>query len=131
MAGQLTIDTLKASSGVLGTQNGMTGIAKCWVTFTGMGAASVVASFNVSSVTRNSSGNYTVTFSTAMPSASYVAVASGNQIATYNKRGCVSPITYATGSLVVTCWDGSNTACYPLTTYVTDYDVINVAIFGA
>mgnify|MGYP000388481891 CR=1 FL=1 len=35
MAGQLTIDTLKASSGVLATQNGMTGIAKAWVTFQG------------------------------------------------------------------------------------------------
>ena len=35
MAGALTISTLKDSSGVLATQNGMTGIPKAWVTFNG------------------------------------------------------------------------------------------------
>ena len=71
MAGQLTIDTLKASSGVLATQNGMTGIAKAWVNFVGSTAV-INGSFNVSSVTRNSTGNYTITFTTAMPNANYV-----------------------------------------------------------
>jgi len=71
MAGQLTIDTLRASSGVLATQNGMTGIAKAWVNFVGSTAA-INNSFNVSSVTRNSSGNYTMNFTTAMPNANYI-----------------------------------------------------------
>jgi hypothetical protein len=70
MAGQLTIDTLKAGSGVLATQNGMTGIAKAWVNFVGTTGV-VTNSFNVSSVTRNSTGNYTVAFTTAMPDANY------------------------------------------------------------
>ena len=35
MAGTLTISTLNDSSGVLATQNGMTGIAKAWVNFAG------------------------------------------------------------------------------------------------
>ena len=70
MAGQLTIDTLKASSGVLATQNGMTGIAKAWVSYNGV-AQTISNSFNVSSVTYNTTGSYTVNFTTAMPNATY------------------------------------------------------------
>ena len=75
MAGTLTISTLKDSSGVLATQNGMTGIAKAWVNFTGS-SGTINASFNVSSVTRNATGYYTINLTTSMPSASYSAVAS-------------------------------------------------------
>lgn len=73
MAGQITIDTLKASSGVLSVANGMSGIAKAWVYFDGLtgSTATVIGSFNVSSVTRNSTGNYTVNFTTAMPNSNY------------------------------------------------------------
>ena len=70
MAGQLTIDTLRASSGVLSVANGMTGIAKAWVNFNGTNGTNN-NSFNVSSVTRNTTGDYTITFSTAMPNANY------------------------------------------------------------
>lgn len=79
MAGQLTIDTLKASSGVLATQNGMTGIAKAWVNFNGTSGASPVirGSFNVSSITRNGTGDYTVSYTTAMPDANYSVAGMG------------------------------------------------------
>jgi hypothetical protein len=68
MAGQLTIDTLRASSGVLATQNGMTGIGKAWVNFVGSTAV-ISGSFNVSSVTRSGTGQYIVNFTTALSSA--------------------------------------------------------------
>jgi len=70
MAGQLTIDTLKASSGVLSTQNGMDGIPKAWANFNGTTAA-VNLGFNISSITKNSTGNFTLNFATAMPNANY------------------------------------------------------------
>ena len=70
MAGTLTISTIHDDTGVLATQNGMTGIAKAWVNFVGTTGV-VTNSFNVSSVTRNSTGNYTVAFTTAMPDANY------------------------------------------------------------
>lgn len=70
MAGQLTIDTLKASTGVLATQNGMTGIAKAWVKFNGI-TNTINGSFNIASITKNATGDYTITFSTAMPDANY------------------------------------------------------------
>jgi hypothetical protein len=73
--GSLAIDTLNASTGVLATQNGMTGIAKAWVNYNG-NAQTVTASFNVSSVTYNATGDYTVNFTTAMPNANYIFTAS-------------------------------------------------------
>jgi hypothetical protein len=72
MAGQLTIDTLRAGSGVLATQNGMTGIAKAWVNFNGTGTVAINNSFNVSYITDNGTGDYTINFTTAMPNANYV-----------------------------------------------------------
>jgi hypothetical protein len=84
MAGQLTIDTLKAGSGVLATQNGMTGIAKAWVTFNGgrdsagdyATPGAINASFNVSSITVNGTGDFTINFTTALPSSNYAIAGS-------------------------------------------------------
>jgi len=64
------VTTLNSSSGVLATQNGMTGIPKAWVNYNGV-AQTINGSFNVTSVTYNSTGDYTVNFTTAMPNANY------------------------------------------------------------
>jgi len=78
MAGQLTVDTLRASTGVLATQNGMTGIAKAWVRFTVSGTTpTILASFNISSVTYTTTGQYAFNFTTTMPNANYSAVSNG------------------------------------------------------
>ena len=82
MAGQLTIDTLKASSGVLGTQNGMTGIPKAWCNYAG-GTQTINGSFNISSVTRNGTGDYTFNYTTAMPNANYATLAQTTDTPTY------------------------------------------------
>jgi hypothetical protein len=71
MAGKITVSTINDSSGVLATQNGMTGIAKAWVFFNGSTGALYGSCFNVSSVTRNGTGDYTVNFTTAMSNANY------------------------------------------------------------
>lgn len=81
MAGELRVDSLKASTGVLATQNGMNGIAKAWVMFQGGGdntAGVVNNSFNVSSVTVTGTGGYLVNFTTPMPAVIY-AVTTGLQ----------------------------------------------------
>ena len=70
MAGRIVASTINDDTGVLATQNGMTGIAKAWVNFVGS-SGSVNASFNVSSVTRNGTGDYTINFTTAMPNVNY------------------------------------------------------------
>ena len=77
--GTLAIDTINASTGVLATQNGMTGIAKAWVNFNSSGGAGTIrASFNISSVTYSSTGVYVLNFTTAMPDANYALTAVGN-----------------------------------------------------
>ena len=45
--------------------------AKAWVNFSGVGSTSIRASFNVSSVTYNSTGNYTVNYTSAFADTSY------------------------------------------------------------
>jgi hypothetical protein len=47
---------------------------RAWVNFNGTGAVAIRASGNVSSITDNGTGNYTVNFTTAMPDVNYCAV---------------------------------------------------------
>jgi hypothetical protein len=47
---------------------------RAWVTFNGAGTPAIRASGNVSSITDNGVGNYTVNFTTAMPDADYTVV---------------------------------------------------------
>jgi Zn-dependent alcohol dehydrogenase len=70
MAGQITISTLRNDTGVLSVQNGMTGIAKAWVNFLGA-SGTINGSFNVSSVTRNTTADYTINFTTSMANTNY------------------------------------------------------------
>jgi hypothetical protein len=51
--------------------------AKAWVNFNGTGTPAIADSFNVSSITDNGTGDYTINFTTAMANANYAAVASG------------------------------------------------------
>lgn len=100
MAGQLTIDTLKASTGVLATQNGMTGIAKAWVQF-GVSATTptVNGSFNISSITRTGTGIYTASFTTAMANINYSAI--GTMATTTAGAGLGAVTTFANGTTYV------------------------------
>lgn len=45
---------------------------RAWVNFNGTGTVAINASGNVSSITDNGTGTYTVNFTTAMPDANYV-----------------------------------------------------------
>ena len=75
--GTINVDTITASTGVLATQNGITGIAKAWVNYQGGNgntSGTINGSFNVSSVTANGTGDWTVNYTTAMPNANYVVV---------------------------------------------------------
>lgn len=44
---------------------------RAWVNFDGTSTVAIRASFNVSSITDNGTGNYTVNFTNAMPDANY------------------------------------------------------------
>jgi hypothetical protein len=56
-----------------GAQTGAAPIygARAWVNFNGTGTVAIVASANVTSITDNGAGDYTVNFTTAMPDANF------------------------------------------------------------
>ena len=54
------------------------GRAKAWVNFDGTGTVAISDSFNVSSITDNAAGNYTVTMTNALGNANYCLVVGGN-----------------------------------------------------
>jgi len=69
-----------------GTQNGSAPIyaARAWVNFNGTGTVAIRASGNVTSITDNGTGDYTVNFTTAMSDANYsVSGAVGGTNASY------------------------------------------------
>ena len=52
---------------------------KAWVNFNGTGTVAIRESYNVSSITDNQTGDYTVNFTTAMPDANYAeAISAGS-----------------------------------------------------
>ena len=69
----IKVDTIKNTSNV------EVFTAKAWVNFNGTGTVAIRASGNVSSITDNGTGDYTVNFATAMADANYSTTAtSGN-----------------------------------------------------
>ena len=50
------------------------GLCKAWVNFNGTSTVAIRASYNVSSITDNGTGQYTVNFTTAMVDANYCVV---------------------------------------------------------
>jgi hypothetical protein len=56
---------------------------RAWVNFNGTGTVAIRASGNVSSITDNGTGDYTVNFTTAMPDANYSIFGSG-KLSTFN-----------------------------------------------
>jgi len=54
--------------------------ARAWVNFNGTGAVAIRESGNVSSITDNGTGDYTVNFTTAMPDTNYASVCGSSTI---------------------------------------------------
>ena len=59
----------------------LSGTAKAWVNFNGTGTVAIRANFNVSGITDNGSGDYTVTFANAMANADYCVSGGGSTTA--------------------------------------------------
>lgn len=74
-----TLTTPNINSAQFATVTGTAPIYPCraWVNFNGTGTIAIRASGNVSSITDNAVGDYTVNFTTAMPDANYVTSLNG------------------------------------------------------
>jgi hypothetical protein len=78
MAGTLVISTLSDGTNSTSTTNCVQGSAKAWVNFNGTTSPGTIrASYNVSSVTKAATGNYTMNFATAFADANYCFVFGG------------------------------------------------------
>lgn len=113
-------------SGIIKLQsNSVTTNALAWVNFGYVSSAITVrANYNVSSVTRSSTGVYVINFSTALADANYVPVLSIGNFA--GSGGCVggnSNATRTTTSLTIQTTNAAQTT-------FTDTDPVYVAIFG-
>jgi hypothetical protein len=100
-------------------------LCRAWVNFNGTGTVAIRASFNVSSITDNGTGDYTVNFTTAMPDANY---SFGGYCVNPASRSLVfgDTNTYATGSLristaYITGFNGDSTK--------VDASIVNINIF--
>ena len=89
MAGTIVADTLQDGAGnSTAMDNAIYGSAKAWARWTGSTGA-VLASYNVSSITRTGTGSYTIVFTNAMSDANYSwggfsQASGGSQIITGN-----------------------------------------------
>lgn len=71
-----------AGSKTVPTDTVVDGSAKAWVNFNGTGTVAIRRAFNVSSITDNGTGDYTVNFTNAMVDANYTPVCFGNRAST-------------------------------------------------
>jgi hypothetical protein len=94
---------------------------RAWVNFNGTGTVAIRDSFNVSSITDNGTGDYTVNFTTAMPDVNYSAVATGysDRTGTGTYGIYVGINTLATGSFQIDSLAGASVFSYFDSLFVT------------
>jgi hypothetical protein len=137
MAGTLIIDTLKSSTtnppvikNSSGTEVGT--YCRAWVNFNGTGGT-IKAAFNVGSVTKNATGDYTINFTNALPDTNYSAVSMPISYTTSlwyatsmmimgNAQGGGGATTKTTTQLRLMTGLGSNAGAF-------DHGDVNIAIF--
>jgi hypothetical protein len=78
MAGTLTISTLSDGTNSTSATNCIQGSAKAWVNFNGTGTVAIRASYNVSSITDQGTGDYQINFTNALADANYAVTATGS-----------------------------------------------------
>lgn len=127
-----TFTTPNINSAQFATVSGTAPIYPCraWVNFNGTGTVAIRASGNVTSITDNGTGDYTVNFTTAMPDANYGVICNSVLASTTSATGSAGPYgTFAAGastkttSAIRTMFGNSSTG------NATDTAEANVAIF--
>jgi len=112
----LRVNTLQTQAGV------EVYTAKAWVNFNGTGTVAIRAAGNVSSITDNGVGNYTVNFTNAMPDVNYAAVGSGFRSTLGAAEASESFTSFAVGSVNALFATGSSGAAF-------DTNAYSIAIF--
>ena len=101
------------------------GRAKAWINFNGTGTVAIRDSFNVSSLTDNGTGKYTIAFTSAMANTNYCCITNSAQddaVNGYHEPRNSAVLVYATGS--VQMFTGYSTFVFQ------DEHINTVSIFG-
>jgi hypothetical protein len=115
------------SNGTVSTSsaNVIQGSAKAWVNFDGS-SGSINASYNVSSVTRNTTGSYTLNFTNALSNSSYATVGT---VQTPNTGPIGNPLALnISNETPPTTSNVTVRTLYYSSTYY-DYPAVNVVVF--
>jgi hypothetical protein len=97
-------NTFKMNSGYGSVANAYG--CRAWVNFNGIGTIAIRNSANVTSITDNGVGDYTVNLTTAMPDSSYTPCASSDANSGLNFS---QPVSISTGSFQITTRNGAGT----------------------
>ena len=123
-----TLTTPTINSAQVATVSGTAPLYLCraWVNFNGTGTVAIRSSGNVSSITDNGVGDYTINFTTSMSDANYAGVVSAQRLNDKNTRGNIgAQSTYAanktTSAYRVIATDSGFS--------VLDPDMFDVAVF--
>lgn len=93
-------------------------VCRAWVNFNGTGTPAIRAAGNVTSITDNGTGDYTINFAVAMTDVNYSAVSSTGNTGNFGTQ----PEAYNTGSFQLTTRNTGTAA-------LSDNAYVNVAIF--
>ena len=112
------------SNGTVSTSsaNVIQGSAKAWVNFNGTGTVAINNSFNVSSITDNGTGDYTVNFTNVMPNANYAAAAQATLTNTFGYVAFDRGLQTASGYRIQCATTNNFTP--------TDCSIVSVTIFS-
>ena len=118
----LRVDNFGPSAG--GTTYSARGIAKAWVNFNGQGTIAARDSENVSSLTDNATGGYTVNFSNAFDTADYA------KVGTASSDGTAVTIISETGTGTTLAGSVNIISRVTNTAGARDPEINNFAAFG-
>ena len=98
-------------------------LARAWCVFDGglAGTNAPLAGGNVSTITRNATGDYTINFTTAMPDAYWAAFITFNQNGSGANSGFVNTASIVAGSVSIFTTVGTTGAINPSRVYVVVY----------
>jgi hypothetical protein len=108
--GTVKTDTIKTSADV------EVYTCRAWVNFDGTGTVAIRASGNVSSITDNGTGDYTVNFTNAMPDANYAVAGAyyvgqvAVNVASFRPGGTSTPATTSSIRMISSSVAGSGAA---------------------
>ena len=123
----LTVQTISNGTVSTSSANVIQGSARAWVNFQGF-PTTIRASYNVSSVTRLGTGNYTISFTAALPDANY-AWTSAEQRSIGVDASLAKSITYSGDTISTTTLQIRYFVVNPNSSGFEDPSVMNIAVF--